>query len=150
MKKKHLRDLLTRAAAVIENPDSAIRSHREELIEDLIVVANDLDQPDAGDCEPTPAGECGEEAVADIARRIASYTEGTARTNVYKAAKLALTWHGEGHRALLKELAGIFDQINDLPLNDDGTRELPAGMLDRAREIAAIAFGIQRLSIDTA
>lgn len=40
---------------------------------------------------------------------------------------------------LLKEAGKILDEIDDLPMTDDGSRELPAGSLDRAREIAAIA-----------
>jgi hypothetical protein len=99
-------------------------------------------KPGAGDSEPIAAGECGEEALAGIARQIASYADGAARTNVYKAAKLALAQYGEKPRALLKELAGICDQIDNLPINDDGTRILRAGMLDRAREIATIADDI--------
>jgi len=46
-------------------------------------------------------------------------------------------------KVLVIEAGAIFDQIDDLPLNDDGTRELPPGMLDRAREIAAIAFSLR-------
>lgn len=80
--------------------------------------------------------------IADAARRIASYTDGAARANIYKAAKQELARDDDEPGALLKELAGIFDDIDDLPLNDDGIRELPPGMLDRAREIAAIAHGL--------
>ena len=36
-------------------------------------------------------------------------------------------------KVLVIEAGAIFDQIDDLPLNDDGTRELPPGMLDRGR-----------------
>ncbi|GLI98190.1 hypothetical protein [Sphingobium sp. BS19] len=79
--------------------------------------------------------------IANAARRIASYTDGAARINIYKAAKQELARHGDALRSLLKELAGIFDAIDDLPLNDDGARELRPGMLDRAREISAIAQG---------
>ncbi len=46
-------------------------------------------------------------------------------------------------KELVIEAGAIFDEIDSLPLNDDGTRELPPGMLDRAREIAAIAFGLK-------
>lgn len=80
--------------------------------------------------------------IPDAARRIASYTEGPPRANVYAVAKLELTRCGERLQALLMELGRIVDLIDDLPLNDDGTRELPPGMLDRAREIAAIAHGM--------
>lgn len=82
--------------------------------------------------------------VPDAARRIASYTDGPPRANVYAAAKLELTRQGERRRELLTELAGIVDLIDDLPLNDDGTRELPPGMLNRAREIAAAARRMER------
>lgn len=41
-KRRDLADLLSRAAACIENPDSLIRSHREELIEDLIAAEKSL------------------------------------------------------------------------------------------------------------
>lgn len=82
--------------------------------------------------------------VPDGARRIASYTDGQARANIYAAAKLELSCQGERLRTLLIELAGILDRIDDLPLNDQGTRDIPPGMLDRAREIAAIAHRIER------
>lgn len=81
--------------------------------------------------------------IGDAARRIASYADGAARINVYRAAKQELALYGEEPRSLLKELAGIFDQVDDLPINDDGTRILPPGMLGRAREIAAIAHGLE-------
>ena len=42
-------------------------------------------------------------------------------------------------RALLIEAGAIFDEIDDLPIDDDGTRELPPGTLDRAREIVLVA-----------
>lgn len=41
-KHRDLANLLQRAAAVIENPESEIRSHREELAEDLSVLAGAL------------------------------------------------------------------------------------------------------------
>lgn len=96
----------------------------------------------SGGSEPIATGECGEEVIADMARQIASYADGAVRINVYNAAKLALAQYGKKHRALLKEAAGIFDQIDNLPINNDGTRLLRAGMLDRAREIATIADDI--------
>ncbi len=99
-------------------------------------------KPEASDSEPIAAGECGEEAITDMARQIASYTNGAARINVYNSTKLALAQYAETPRALLKELAGICDRIDNLPINDDGTRILRAGMLDRAREIATIADDI--------
>lgn len=99
-------------------------------------------KPETGVSEPIAAGECGEDAIADMARQIASYTDGAARINVYNAAKLALAQYGERPRALLKELTAICDRIDNLPINDDGTRILRPGMLDRAREIATIADDI--------
>lgn len=45
--------------------------------------------------------------------------------------------------ALLIEAGEIFDEIDSLPLDDYGVRELPPGSLDRAREIAAIAMRLQ-------
>ncbi|MBO9579510.1 MAG: hypothetical protein J7498_01300 [Sphingobium sp.] len=46
-KHRDLANLLNRAAAVIENPESEIRSHREELIENLLVAASKLNGGDA-------------------------------------------------------------------------------------------------------
>jgi hypothetical protein len=40
--RKELADLLSRAAACIEDPDSLIRSHREELVEDLLAAEAEL------------------------------------------------------------------------------------------------------------
>ncbi|WP_209044954.1 hypothetical protein [Rhizorhabdus histidinilytica] len=83
------------------------------------------------------------EPITGAARRIASYTDGAARTNVYRAAKQELAPHGDKLRTLLIELAGIIDEIDALPINDEGARELPPGMLDRAREIAAVAQDLE-------
>ncbi|MFD1104713.1 hypothetical protein [Sphingobium olei] len=42
-------------------------------------------------------------------------------------------------RALFIESAEILDEIESLPVDDQGYRELPPGSLDRAREIVEIA-----------
>lgn len=43
---------------------------------------------------------------------------------------------------LLKELGAIIDMIDGLPIDGDGSRRMPPGTLDRAREIAALAFSL--------
>lgn len=47
-------------------------------------------------------------------------------------------------RALLIEAGAIFDDIDDLPMSDDGSRDLPVGMLDRAREIMRVATELEQ------
>lgn len=43
-------------------------------------------------------------------------------------------------KALLIESAEILDEIESLPVDDYGYRELPPGTLDRAREIVKIVL----------
>ncbi|MDF0489238.1 hypothetical protein PX554_13940 [Sphingomonas sp. H39-1-10] len=45
--------------------------------------------------------------------------------------------------ALLIEAGEILDEIESLPLDDYGYRELPPNSLDRAREITKIAFELR-------
>lgn len=202
-KDRDLANLLNRAAAVIASPESEIRSHREELVEDLLVEANKraheessyvsldtgplietdktLDQAiDEFFADPSynsaailltvatrywNDGMIGDESyadqtravcdwlvdtaerseslsIADAARKIASYTEGMARRNVYRVALAELDSQGRSLAGLLKELGSIIDLIDNLPIEDDGTRRLPSGTLDRARDIAAQAFAL--------
>jgi hypothetical protein len=52
MKKKDLINLLNRATAVIEDPGSEIRSHREDLIDQLVRTAQELTEE--GDIDDHP------------------------------------------------------------------------------------------------
>jgi hypothetical protein len=51
-KDRDLANLLNRAAAVIESPESEFRSHREELVEDLLVEARKLARRDSASASP--------------------------------------------------------------------------------------------------
>jgi hypothetical protein len=79
-----------------------------------------------------------DETLADAARRIASYTDGSARAHVRRAAEMELAQRDRALLKLLKDAGAVIDAIDDLPLNDDGSREIPPGTLDRARTLAAI------------
>lgn len=116
----------------------ATRYWRDEIIGDntyvrtVRLVGEWLTEP-----ADTHAADFGE-TVTDAARRIASYTDGSARTRVRRAAAMELAQRDRALLKLLKDAGAVIDAIDDLPLNDDGTREIPPGTLDRARTLAAI------------
>ena len=199
-KDRDLANLLNRAAAVIESPESEIRSHREELVEDLLVEARKLADREHADASPDTGflmtgktfdeaiddfaaapthcsaatlltiatrywndGIVGDESyadqtqwvrdwlvrtaeqgedrsIADAARTIASYTDGTARKNVYRVAVAELKRQERSFATILAKLGAVLDAIDSLPIDDDGTRRLPPGMLDSVRQIVALGY----------
>lgn len=46
-------------------------------------------------------------------------------------------------KALLIEAGEFIDSLDNLPVEDDGTRTIPPGFLDAARPIADMAFDLR-------
>lgn len=83
MKSKDLRDLLSRAAAVIEDPSSENGRDKANLVADLIAAQNVIDTPSV------PA-ETMEEKTIDLAQRIYRDAEGLAGSEVAEGMFRAL------------------------------------------------------------
>jgi hypothetical protein len=81
-------------------------------------------------------------SIADAARMIASYTDGTVRRPVYRVAIAELERRERSFAAILTGLGDIIKAIDSLPIEDDGTRRVPPGLLDGVREIAALGSAI--------
>ena len=83
MKNKDLRDLLSRAAAVIEDPSSENGRDKANLVADLIAAQNEIGTPSI------PA-ETMEEKTIDLAQRIYRDADGLAGSEVAKGMFRAL------------------------------------------------------------
>ena len=58
MKQRDLAELLNRAAAALETPDHLSDLERDDLVEDLVVAAKEM-EPKEPEQEETPLGLCG-------------------------------------------------------------------------------------------